>query len=103
MDFVPREDKSSRTNVPLPVADSRSDPLNWQWGRLGDVTYRAVNEAVQCQIAEDLEGMVCSVDDPVVTGPLRVYGTRNALRAFVRHLREDGIKALEKAVGKPAR
>jgi hypothetical protein len=33
----------------------------------------------------------------------RIYGTRNAFRAFVKHLRESGIKAIEDAVGKAAR
>ena len=44
-----------------------------------------------------------------ITGPntgeaeFKIYGTRNAFRAFVAHLRAEGVTAIEKAVGRRAR
>jgi hypothetical protein len=104
--FVPQADASSNKNTPL-QSSRGSKTLDWRWGRLGEVAYRAVNETVQCQIADDLEALIPSVADPAIAKragmTFRIYGTRNAFRAFVKHLRTSGIKAIEDAVGKAAR
>ena len=106
LEFVPRADAASNRNSPLKSA-SGSASLDWRWGRLGDVAYRAVDETVKCQIADDLEGLIPSVADPAIAQragmTFRIYGTRNAFRAFVKHLQTSGIKAIEDAVGKAAR
>jgi len=104
--FVPQADASSNKNTPL-QSTRGSKTLDWRWGRLGEVAYRAVNETVQCQIADDLEALIPGVADPAIAKragmTFRIYGTRNAFRAFVKHLRTSGIKAIEDAVGKAAR
>ena len=103
--FVPQADVSSNKNTPL-QSSRGTKTLDWRWGRLGEVAYRAVNETVQCQIADDLEALIPSVADPAIAKragmTFRIYGTRNAFRAFVKHLRTSGIKAIEDAVGKAA-
>lgn len=104
--FVPHADASSNRNTPL-QSSRGAETLDWRWGQLGEVAYRAVNETVQCQIADDLEALIPNVADPAIASragvTFRIYGTRNAFRAFVKHLRASGIKAIEDAVGKPAR
>jgi hypothetical protein len=84
--------------------DGQRAPLEWRWGQLGNAAYSAVDESVKGAIAGELHDMAGSIADPI-EAPLgqRVYGIRNAFLAFVRHLRSDGIKAIEKAVGTPAR
>jgi hypothetical protein len=102
--FVPRESKASGGSLALPPSDSGRAPLEWRWGQLGDAALRAIDEAVKGRIASELHDMAGSVQDPISPGlGMRVYGTRSAFLLFVRHLRTDGIAALEKAVGKPAR
>jgi hypothetical protein len=104
--FIPQADASSNKNSPL-QSTRGSKTLDWRWGRLGEVAYRAVNETVQCQIADDLEALIPGVADPAIAKraglTFRIYGTRNAFRAFVKHLRTSGVKAIEDAVGKAAR
>jgi hypothetical protein len=104
--FVPQADASSNKNTPL-QSTRGAKTLDWRWGRLGEVAYRAVNETVQCQIADDLEALIPGVADPAIAKragmTFRIYGTRNAFRAFVKHLRTSGIKAIEDAAGKAAR
>lgn len=55
------------------------------------------------EIAEELTKLVPSVKDSVTKYRMTVRGIRGALQAFIDHLRQDGIKAIESAVGKPAR
>jgi subtilisin family serine protease/LAS superfamily LD-carboxypeptidase LdcB len=102
--FAPRESKAPNANVPLVSRDGQRAPLEWRWGQLGNAAYSAVDESVKGAIAGELHDMAGSIADPI-EAPLgqRVYGIRNAFLAFVRHLRSDGIKAIEKAVGTPAR
>jgi hypothetical protein len=102
--YVPRESPVPGANVPLHRSDGSRAPLDWHWGQLGDVAYRAVDETVKDTIASELGAMSGKVSDPI-DAPLgiKVYGTRNAFRAFVRHLHDQGITAIEKAVAKPAR
>ena len=106
LQFVPREDTASHMNVPL-SSHSGSTPLDWRWGRLGEVAYKAVDETVKCQIASELAALIPSVADPAVANragmTFPIYGTRDAFRVFVDHLRAAGITAIENAVGKPAR
>ena len=101
--FIPREDRTPSANVAM-EADAGRAPLEWRWGQLGDVAYCAVDKTVKGQIAAELRVLACEVQDPV-EGSLgvKIYGTRNAYRSFVQHLSADGIKAIETAVGKPAR
>jgi hypothetical protein len=102
--FVPREDRSSTANVPLVPADGGKSPLEWRWGQLGDVAYRAIDQAVKVRVASELHKKVDDVDDPVEASlGLRIHGTRNAYRSFVAHLRTEGIVALENAIGKRSR
>lgn len=106
-DYIPRADASSHTNAALTSADGRPAPLEWRWGQLGDVTYRALDEAIRCQVASLLEGMGSDVPDPVVVTragmTFHVHGARAAFGSFVSHLRDKGIKAIEDAVDKHAR
>jgi hypothetical protein len=105
LDFIPKVDSVSTRNTPLQANSGTS--LDWRWGRLGDMAYRAVDETIKCQIADDLEALIPSVADPAIAKKagmtLRIYGTRNAFRAFVKQLRTSGVKAIEDAVGKAAR
>jgi hypothetical protein len=60
--------------------------------------------AVKGEIASQMASKVKNVQDPAIgPGGVKIYGTKPALEAFVAHLCKDGIRALEKAVGKPAR
>lgn len=107
--YLPREDASSRRNAQLSSASpQRRAAMEWRWGQLGDDALRAVDETVRCQIADELGSLICNISDPAVKDiggviEFRLFGTRNAFRAFLRHLREDGIKAIELAIGKAAR
>ena len=104
--FVPRADTASNRNIPL-QSPRGTKTLDWRWGRLGEVAYRAVDETVRCQIADDLEALIPSVADPAIAKragvTFQIHGTRNAFRSFVKTLRTSGIKAIEDAVGKAAR
>jgi hypothetical protein len=102
--FTPHESKVAGANVPLTSSDGTRAPLEWRWGQLGDAAFSAVDEAVKGQIASELHEMAKDVKDPI-NAPLgiRVYGTQSALLSFARHLRTDGVAAIEKAVGKSAR
>ena len=102
--FVPRESKAAGANVPLTRSDGARAPLEWRWGKLGDVAFGVVDETVKGRIASELHEMAEKVTDPIDAGlGMRVHGTRNAFLSFVRHLRTDGITAIEKAVGISAR
>ena len=95
--FVPREDRTAGptgANVPLPGPQGGKSPLEWRWGQLGDITYHVVDEAVKTRIANELFNRLGSVTDK---------DQRRVLGAFVNHLRSDGIRVIEKAVGKKAR
>ena len=102
--FVPREDATAASNAALVRADGGKAALDWRWGQLGDLAFRAVDETIRGGIASQLNELACNVTDPV-SGPLglRIYGTRSAFRSFVKHLRTEGITAIEKAVGRAAR
>ena len=103
--FVPKEDRTAGKNVPLPGTTSGASPLEWRWGRLGNKTYQEVDVTIKRRIADELFKRLRDVPDPVVATALkiRVRGTRHAFRLFIDHLRAEGIRALEKAVGKKAR
>jgi hypothetical protein len=105
--LIPREDVSSHRNLPLRTSTSQSTPLDWRWGRLGEVAYRAVDETVRVRIAGEIHGMIDGIEDSVTQRHLgvtiKVDGLRAALAAFVKHLQNSGIKALEDAAGKAAR
>jgi hypothetical protein len=105
--YIPREDPASHGNAALKSANNQQAPLDWRWGQLGEVAYRAVDEAVRCSVASELAELIASVDDPVVVTragmTFRVHGTRTAFAQFVSHLRNNGIKAIEDSVGIRAR
>jgi hypothetical protein len=104
--YVPREDMSSKVNVPMFHAGGATTPLDWRWGRLGDVAYRAVDDTVKGQLANEIEKIVGGVKDCVTGGPLdkfTICGVQDALNAFVAHLRSGGITVLQEAIHRPAR
>lgn len=103
--FVPKEDPTASANVPLPGVARGASRLEWRWGQLGDVAYQAIDQTVKHRIADELFGRLRDIPDPVVATALkiRVSGTRHAFRLFVEHLRAEGIRALEMAVGRRAR
>jgi hypothetical protein len=95
--FVPREDPTVRkdgANTPLPGQTPGKSPLDWRWGQLGDVTYHVVDEAIKNRIANEVASHLSTVDNS---------DQRRVLAEFVKHLRADGIRAIERAVGKKAR
>lgn len=102
--FVPKEDLSASANIALPGAARGASRLEWRWGQLGDVAYQAVDHAVKHRIADELFGRLRDIPDPVVATALkiRVAGTRHAFRLFVEHLRAEGIRGLEMAIGRRA-
>ncbi|WP_433379086.1 S8 family serine peptidase [Actinoplanes sp. CA-142083] len=102
--FVPRADPRPGANTPLTTSDGSRAPLEWRWGQLGDAAYRAVDDTCKHRIANELAALTRTVKDRI-DAPLglRVNGVRGAFGAFVRSLRADGIVAIEKAVGHPAR
>ncbi|KGN39946.1 S8 family serine peptidase [Knoellia aerolata] len=101
--YVPRESRVPGANPSYSRADGTRAELEWRWGQLGPQTRAAVDEAVRTTIAQELLDMASELKEPI-EAPLgiRVYGIQNAFRDFVRHLREEGIGAVERAVGKPA-
>jgi hypothetical protein len=101
--FVPHESKAPGANVPLTTSDGTRAPLEWRWGHLGNAAFAAVDETVKGEIAGQLHEMAKDIEEPVKALGMTIYGTRNAFLSFVRHLRTDGIAAIEKAVGRPAR
>ena len=102
--FVPRADPRPGANPALATTDGTRAPLEWRWGQLGPAAYQAVDQAVKGQIATDLLELARDVKEPM-RAPLgiRIFGLRSAISDLVNHLHADGIGALEKAVGKPAR
>jgi hypothetical protein len=106
--YVPRERPGDRRNLPMTSTAAGRAPLEWRWGQLGPAAYDAVNEAVKTKIAEELAKHTKKVPDSVPGHLLgvrivTVRGVKGAFQAFVDHLRADGIKAIENAVGKRAR
>jgi len=103
--FVPKADPTPGKNIPLPPVKSGRSPLEWRWGQLGSVAYEAVDVAIKGKIADGLFYHLGDVPDPVVATKLklRISGTRHVYRLFIEHLRKEGIRALELAVGRKAR
>ncbi|RIQ21808.1 S8 family serine peptidase, partial [Jiangella rhizosphaerae] len=102
--FVPREDTGRTTAVALRTADGSRAPMEWRWGQLGPVAHQAIDGTIRKRLADELRVFAEQVPDPV-DGPagLRIHGIRGAYRLFIRHLRDDGIAVLERAVGRNAR
>ena len=100
--YVPKEDTTKSKPTPM-SADGRAD-LEWRWGQLGKVTYDEVNNVMKNRIMKELAAKVETVDDPAPTPVgIKIDGTRPALKAFVDHLAEEGIRVLVRAVKQPAR
>lgn len=97
--FVPKEDRTASTNVPLPGASSGASPLEWRWGQLGNVAYEEIDRTVKRTIAKQLHDLKLDVPER----DKGVSGIRHAYLLFVKHLRAEGIRALEIAVGRKAR
>ncbi|WP_116948894.1 S8 family serine peptidase [Jiangella endophytica] len=102
--FVPREDTARTTAVALRTSDGSRAPMEWRWGQLGPVAHQAVDGTIRRRLADELRTFADQVPDPV-DGPagMRIHGIRGAYRLFIRHLRDDGIAVLERAVGRNAR
>lgn len=102
--FVPREDVRRTAAVALRTADGSRAPMEWRWGQLGPVAHQAIDWSIRDRLARELLEFADRVQDPV-DGPagMRIHGIRGAYRLFVRHLRNDGITVLERAVGRKAR
>ncbi|TDC52901.1 hypothetical protein E1212_07085 [Jiangella ureilytica] len=102
--FVPREDVARTAAVALRVPGGARAPMEWRWGRLGPVAYQAIDGTIRKRLADELLVFAGQVPDPV-DGPagMRIHGIRGAYRQFIRHLRDDGITVLERAVGRNAR
>jgi hypothetical protein len=105
--LIPREDLASHRNVPLNSTTSRPVPLDWRWGRLGTVTRKAVDDTVRYRLSKEINEVIPDIDDTSnethLGVTIRVTGIKAALGAFAKHLEDQGIRALEDAVGKPAR
>jgi DNA-binding transcriptional ArsR family regulator len=55
-------------------------------------------------VADELHRKVNDVNDPVEASlGQKIHGTRIAYRSFVAHLRAEGVRALENAIGKRSR
>ncbi|MBB5788967.1 S8 family serine peptidase [Jiangella mangrovi] len=102
--FVPREDVARTAAVALRVPGGGRAPMEWRWGSLGPVAHQAIDATIRKRLADELLVFANQVPDPV-DGPagLRIHGIRSAYRSFIRHLRDDGITVLERAVGRNAR
>lgn len=102
--FVPREDVARTAAVALRVPGGGRAPMEWRWGRLGPVAHQAVDTTIRKRLADELLVFAGQVPDPVDgPGGMRIHGIRGAYRLFIRHLRDDGITVLERAVGRNAR
>lgn len=102
--FVPRENVGDRRNAALVSPHGTRAALEWRWGRLGPVAHREVDSLVRNRLARELRAFANAVPDPVPVPVLRdIRGTRAAFLDFTKHLRDDGIAVLERAVGRPAR
>jgi hydroxymethylglutaryl-CoA reductase len=70
---------------------------------LGPLAYQAVDATVKGDIVTELMKLSNTIDDSVSKFGTIVPGIRAAYNAFVQHLRNDGISALEAAMGQKAR
>ena len=84
LQYVPRVDPSSTTNP----------SFAWQWGRLNTPAFVAVDDAVKHDVSDQLAERAAAQPDP---------NRRAALQHVVDILRRDGIHAVERAIGRPAR
>ncbi len=105
--FVPREDLGSKKNVPLPPRGGPKPPFEWRWGQLGPDAYREVDRIVKTRVYDELFKKLKNVDETATASlgvtTLRIHGVRHAFRLFTEHLRTDGIRVAENAVGRKAR
>lgn len=99
--YVPHEEPGA--NPAFASSDGTPAPLEWRWGQLGKEACCAVDKAVKGTIADGLEKKAGDVEETVTYLTMKVLGVRAAYLDFVCHLRNDGIKAIEKAIGKSAR
>jgi hypothetical protein len=82
--YIPRVDPSSTTNL----------PMLWQWGSMNQWMYSAIDTAVKGDVADQLDKIADKQTD----------ANKNAgLKDFVALLKTLGIRALEQAIGTPAR
>ena len=101
--YLPRPNPAPGANPALSSTDGSRAPLDWQWGRLGDLAYTEVDRAVRHKIADTVDGMARDQADAVDSPVGQITGIKDALRAFAEHLRTHGIGAIEQAVGRRAR
>jgi hypothetical protein len=126
LSYVPHEDPARNDAYISDASTPRreSGPLDYRWGSLDDVTWNAVDANIKQTIAGQLQGMTAAVAPPAgiieeaniaewlpglgpdMVGhnmPLIVLHVRKAFSDFCGHLREEGIWAIQAAVGRPAR
>ncbi len=101
--YLPRPNPAPGANPALSNPDGSRAPLDWRWGRLGDMAYSAVDVAVRTNIAEAVGDIARSQADSVDSSVGQISGIRDALHAFAQHLRDHGIRAIEEAVHHSAR
>jgi hypothetical protein len=101
--YVPREKPGDARNPAIVGARGTRAPLEWRWGQLGPLAYQGVDTTVKGDIVAELTKLSNSIDDSVSKFGMTVRGIRAAYNAFVQHLRNDGITALEAAMGQKAR
>lgn len=80
---------AARPYVPRPEPGGYPVSLDWHWGRLGPDARTAVDTTLRATIADQLEGFARRSPDIAAD-------RRTAFLAFVRHLRCDGIRVLER-------
>lgn len=101
--YVPREKPGDARNPAIVSTSGSRAPLEWRWGKLGPLAYQAVDATVKGDIVTELMKLSNTIDDSVSKFGMTVRGIRAAYNAFVQHLRNDGISALEAAMGQKAR
>ena len=101
--YVPREKLGDPRNPALVATGSVPAPMAWVWGRLGPIAYQAVDATVKGDIADEMKKLSKDMDDTATKYLQTVHGIRGAYDVFVRHLQTEGIRALEAAMGRPAR
>ncbi|MDQ5821276.1 MAG: DUF4157 domain-containing protein, partial [Actinomycetota bacterium] len=84
-----------RAEAFIPRVDPGSAPftLNWEWGSFDATMRRAVDDAVKGDVARELRSIASARTNA---------DERDALNDFAALLENEGIRALERAIGAPA-
>jgi hypothetical protein len=76
--------------------------LEWRWGQLGPLAYQAVDKAVRADIAKE-QARKMPKEDSTSASAITITGIRAGFSAFVQHLQQRGIGAIEAAVSRKGR